>query len=224
MTPKEQVAGIAEAMTKYAASRPTGRAVLPGLLVYLLKGYRDESTIPLSKDLCDAPMEAFMAAFARVYDGSMAEVVNLIERELGLKITTASWFAITDPVVTQKRTNAQTGVHIEEVSEMFDVMSSDNRHLNEKMAQANALLKEIAGELKSGRANLVITNLPAFHDSLDDQRVTGQGVGALTGMDCAEVAARVDWSNHTKFVDRKPLYKEGGKVAKGPYWEEAKPL
>ena len=41
----------------------------------------------------------------------------------------------------------------------------------------------------------------------------------LAGFNLKEGVARVDVANFTKFVDGKSLYKEGGKIAKGPnFW------
>ena len=41
----------------------------------------------------------------------------------------------------------------------------------------------------------------------------------MRGADVAESVARVDVANFTKFVEGKPVYKDGGKVGKGPnFW------
>lgn len=215
---QKQVQAVCDEMLAYAAEH--GMSQLPDYFCDMVSGSADVN----DDEVLTYPQEALMAAFARVYTGDMAPVITLVKDGFGWDITTPGWFDVTDPKPTQQRLNAQTGVHIEEVSEMFDNISSDNRHLNDKMLLANTLLKEIGEEFKSGRANLVITNVAKFHDSLDDQRVTVQGTGKLSLMNCAEVTARVDWSNHTKFINGEAIYKEGGKVAKGPYWEEAKPV
>lgn len=72
------------------------------------------------------PYEAYMKAFAVTAfkynpNFNMVEFVRLYnEGASGIpKITTASWFSVTDPVVKQERVRAQLGTHIEEVSEMM---------------------------------------------------------------------------------------------------------
>lgn len=165
------------------------------------------------------PIEAYMAAFARVYTGSMATAVGALRQYLDT--STAAWFDVTDPKPTQARLNAQFGVHVEEVAEMLLEVRSNSEPLNDKIALAKTLLEEIGNEFKSG-ASIYILNLGKFHDSIGDQVVTGTGVGKLSFMNFSETVARIEWSNFTKFINGVAQYKDGGKVAKGPYWEEAR--
>ena len=91
--------------------------------------------------------------------------------------------------------------------------------LNQEVANAVASLTKVADALKSARVEVGTKNEVAFNDSLLDQRVTGTGLLKMQGVDVAESVARVDVANFTKFDNGKPLYKEGGKIAKGPnFW------
>ena len=113
----------------------------------------------------------------------------------------------------------QVGVHLEECGELLTEFSTGDEELDTKLLLARSLLEEIGTVLKSGRAHVKILNRKAFFDAVLDQRVTGEGVAYLAGFNLKEGVARVDVANFTKFVDGKPLYKEGGKIAKGPnFW------
>lgn len=193
------------------------RAFVTSALVSKLNGYTG-GFVGCPQIAEELPLEAHMAALVLagpVEDADLQEFCSLYG------LTTAGWFQVTDPEPTTQRLNAQFGVHVEECAEMFPEITSDNEDLNAKMRLAKTLLDEIGAEFKAGRATLQVVNKGKFFDSLLDQRVTGTGVAHLCGFNIAEGVARVDFSNFTKFVDGKPVYKDGGKVAKGPYWTEA---
>lgn len=178
------------------------------------------ATVNLPDFVRELPKEAHMSAFVlgAKASGIGVDIVGILNE---FSMTTAEWFQVTDPAPTAQRLNAQFGVHVEECAEMFPEITSDNEELNAKMRLAKTLLDEIGAEFKTGRATLQVVNKGKFFDSLLDQRVTGTGVAHLCGFNIAEGVARVDFSNFTKFVDGVPVYKDGGKVAKGPYWTEA---
>lgn len=175
----------------------------------------------------DVPFEVALANFINeviAIEGSVAQAVKGLNRYLSSigkpQITTKDWFEVTDPQPTQYRLNSQFGAHLEEVREMFPEITSGNPEVDAKMQLIDTLLSEVASLFKSQQVDLKVLNNKKFFDSLLDQRVTLTGVAHLKGYDYDEGVARVDVANFTKFVDGVPQYKEGGKVAKGPYFVE----
>lgn len=152
------------------------------------------------------------------FEKFVAEYEKLRE-EGAPSLTTSGWFSVVDKVPTPERLTTQVGVHLEECGELLTEFSTGDEELDTKLLLARSLLEEIGTVLKSGRANVKILNRKAFFDAVLDQRVTGEGVAYLAGFNLKEGVARVDVANFTKFVDGKPIYKEGGKIAKGPnFW------
>ena len=175
----------------------------------------------------NVPFEVALANFVKevvAIEGSVTQAVKGLNSYLSSigkpQITTKSWFEVTDPQPSQFRLNAQFGSHLEEVREMFPEITSGNAEVDAKMQLIDTLLSEVANLLKTQQVSLKVLNNKKFFDSLLDQRVTGTGVAHLAGYDYEEGVARVDIANFTKFVDGVPQYKEGGKVAKGPYFVE----
>ena len=166
---------------------------------------------------CTLPKEAHLSALV-LAAGERSIDLQEIAEVYGL--TTKAWFEVTDPQPTQFRLNAQFGNHLEEVREMFPEITSGNPEVDAKMQLIDTLLSEVASLFKSQQVNLKVLNNKKFFDSLLDQRVTLTGVAHLKGYAFDEGVARVDVANFTKFVDGVPQYKEGGKVAKGPYFVE----
>ena len=135
-------------------------------------------------------------------------------------MTTDKWFAtvLANDAPGTDRFPVQLGCHFEEVVEMLVELELEDK-LSREVANAVASLTKVADALKTAKVEVGTTNEVAFCDSLLDQRVTGTGLLKMLGVDVAESVARVDVANFTKFVDGKPLYKEGGKIAKGPnFW------
>lgn len=175
----------------------------------------------------DVPFEVALANFINeviAIEGSVAQAVKGLNRYLSSigkpQITTKDWFEVTDPQPTQYRLNSQFGAHLEEVREMFPEITSGNVEVDAKMQLIDTLMSEVANLFKSQQVDLKVLNNKKFFDSLLDQRVTLTGVAHLKGYAFDEGVARVDVANFTKFVDGVPQYKEGGKVAKGPYFVE----
>ena len=203
-------------------------AVIAGALNQIVLNRRHYSMLVAAKaDFM--PLEAYMKAFAVSVnpDFSFAKFVseyNMVCRRLP-KITTVSWFEMVDKEKTSQRKSAQMGVHLEEVGEMVSTMivaSSPNGSevLQAKLVQLENLLNEVAAEFKTGEVEYSVTDEDDFDDSILDQAVTLAGVANLNNVDFLEKQARVDWANFTKFVSVIPQYKEGGKVAKGPwFWD-----
>lgn len=164
--------------------------------------------------------ELILGAYAKIMTEDEDSFSNFIRNaaNYGLNYSTEAVFALIDPEPTRKRNNAQFGVHLEEIGEMFDECESSNAGVTAKMAMANSLLKEIAAEFKANNVDLVITNRARFGDSLTDQGVTLKGVGHQNRYKIAENEARVVIANMTKNIDGEPLWLEGGKWDKGPYF------
>ena len=57
-------------------------------------------------------------------------------------------------------------------------------------------------------------------DALCDQVVTATGVAHMHGYAFLPAMNEVNGSNFSKFVDGMPVFKEGGKIAKGPMFFE----
>jgi predicted HAD superfamily Cof-like phosphohydrolase len=120
--------------------------------------------------------------------------------------------------------SVQVGCHLEEIVEMFEVLSVKDSDSDEVSYKAWEALLDLAGGLKSGRLQAAINDgeRAAFLDSLADQVVTAVGVGHCAGMRVPQAVSRVDRSNWSKFdADGQPLFDENGKIKKGPNY--AKP-
>ena len=161
-----------------------------------------------------------MAKVAHLHRFKFTNLVEIVYSITGVRMTTDKWFAtvLANDAPGTDRFPVQLGCHFEEVVEMLVELELEGE-LNQEVANAVASLTKVADALKSARVEVGTKNEVAFNDSLLDQRVTGTGLLKMQGVDVAESVARVDVANFTKFVDGKPLYKEGGKIAKGPnFW------
>lgn len=129
-----------------------------------------------------------------------------------------AWFKAAKPNPTEKNVATQLGAHFEEVFEMMLALG---------ITDANALaMQRISDDFyksKSVSENCVgnPVELPenwkvALLDALCDQIVTSVGVGYMLRFDIEGALKNVIDSNHSKFVDGKPLFNENGKITKGP--------
>lgn len=161
-----------------------------------------------------------MAKVAHLHRFKFTNLVEIVYSITGVRMTTDKWFAtvLANDAPGTDRFPVQLGCHLEEVVEMLVELELEDE-LRQEVANAVASLTKVADALKTAKVEVGTTNEVAFCDSLLDQRVTGTGLLKMLGVDVAESVARVDVANFTKFVDGKPLYKEGGKIAKGPnFW------
>ena len=161
-----------------------------------------------------------MAQVAHLHRFKFTNLVEIVYSITGVRMTTDKWFAtvLANDAPGTDRFPVQLGCHFEEVVEMLVELELEDE-LSQEVANAVASLTKVADALKTAKVEVGTTNEAAFCDSLLDQRVTGTGLLKMRGVDVAESVARVDVANFTKFVDGKPLYKEGGKIAKGPnFW------
>ena len=161
-----------------------------------------------------------MAKVAHLHRFKFTNLVEIVYSITGVRMTTDKWFAtvLANDAPGTDRFPVQLGCHLEEVVEMLVELELEDE-LSREVANAVASLTKVADALKTAKVEVGTKNEAAFCDSLLDQRVTGTGLLKMLGVDVAESVARVDVANFTKFVDGKPLYKEGGKIAKGPnFW------
>ena len=161
-----------------------------------------------------------MAQVAHLHRFKFTNLVEVVYSITGVRVSTDEWFAVVleNDAPGTDRFPVQLGCHLEEVVEMLVELELEDG-LNQEVTNAVASLTKVADALKSAKVEVGTTNEAAFCDSLLDQRVTGTGLLKMLGVDVAEHVARVDVANFTKFVDGKPLYKDGGKIAKGPnFW------
>ena len=161
-----------------------------------------------------------MAQVAHLHRFKFTELVEVVYSITGVRISTYEWFAVVlaNDAPGTDRFPIQLGCHLEEVVEMLVELELEDE-LSQEVETAVASLTKVADALKTARVEVGTKNEVAFNDSVLDQRVTGTGLMKMLGANVAESVARVDVANFTKFVDGKPLYKEGGKIAKGPnFW------
>ena len=161
-----------------------------------------------------------MAQVSHLHRFKFTELVEVVYSITGVRMTTDKWFAIVleNDAPGTDRFPVQLGCHLEEVVEMLVELELESKLIQE-VANAAASLTKVADALKTAKVEVGTKNEAAFCDSLLDQLVTGTGLLKMRGGNVAESVARVDVANFTKFVDGKPLYKEGGKIAKGPnFW------
>lgn len=161
-----------------------------------------------------------MAKVAHLHRFKFTNLVEVVYSITGVRISTDEWFAVVlaNDAPGTVRFPVQLGCHLEEVVEMLEELHLEGE-LSQEVANAVASLTKVADALKTAQVGVVTKDEAAFCDSLLDQRVTGTGLLKMRGVNVAESVARVDVANFTKFVDGKPLYREGGKIAKGPdFW------
>ena len=167
--------------------------------------------------------EAWLKSLAEVaskHQFKFIELVEIVYSITGVRISTDEWFAVVleNDAPGTDRFPVQLGCHLEEVVEMLVELELADE-LSQELETAAASLTKVADAIKTARVEVGTKNEVAFNDSVLDQRVTGTGLLKMMGVDVAEDVARVDVANFTKFVDGKPLYKEGGKITKGPnFW------
>lgn len=127
------------------------------------------------------------------------------------------WFEVANPEPVLENVVVQTGVHCEEVAEMFDALGEDN---------AAKVVREVAARYKDSDPQAVETmadillnmaRLDAFTDSMLDQVVTSNGSMSNMGIGPEKLLKRVNASNFSKFVDGKAVrLTPNGKIQKGP--------
>jgi predicted HAD superfamily Cof-like phosphohydrolase len=109
------------------------------------------------------------------------------------------------------------------VREFMDVFGQEVR-TTPKLPKRNVQalrVKLIAEELKELRVALKEKDIVEVADALTDILYVTYGAGLAFGIDLDKCFAEVQRSNMTKLgEDGKPLYREDGKIKKGPNYED----
>ena len=183
--------------------------------------YNEASSLYLLETLTFEAWLKTLAEVASKHQFKFTELAEIVYSITGVRISTDEWFAVVlaNDAPGTDRFPVQLGCHLEEVVEMLNEVYVADSDVNSALEEACIELTKAAEALKAGQQEVSVGNPEAFEDSLLDQLVTGTGLLKMRGADVAESVARVDVANFTKFVDGKPVYKEGGKVGKGPnFW------
>ena len=128
-----------------------------------------------------------------------------------------NWFELAMPKPTLDNQRVQAAVMLEEFSELFDTATENSSTIyNELITDANYQVKKLSDKMKTqSEFMLSINDRKEFLDALCDIIVTVVGTGYVYGFDMVGALAAVNESNFSKFVDGKPVFKEGGKIGKG---------
>lgn len=183
--------------------------------------YNEASSLYLLETLTFEAWLKTLAEVASKHQFKFTELAEIVYSITGVRISTDEWFAVVlaNDAPGTDRFPVQLGCHLEEVVEMLNEVYAADSDVNSALEEACIELTKAAEALKAGQQEVSVDNPEAFEDSLLDQLVTGTGLLKMRGADVAESVARVDVANFTKFVDGKPVYKDGGKVGKGPnFW------
>jgi predicted HAD superfamily Cof-like phosphohydrolase len=109
---------------------------------------------------------------------------------------------------------------VREFMSVFGQEVKDTPKLPKRNVQA-LRVKLIAEELKELREALKDNDIVEVADALTDILYVTYGAGLAFGIDLDKCFAEVQRSNMTKLgEDGKPLYREDGKIKKGPNYEE----
>lgn len=129
-----------------------------------------------------------------------------------------AWFKAAKPNPTDKDVATQLGAHFEEVFEMMLALGiTDGNALGMQSISDDFYKSKSVSENCLGNPVELPENWKvALLDALCDQIVTAVGVGYMLGFDIIGALNNVISSNHSKFVDGKPLFNENGKIVKGP--------
>ena len=137
---------------------------------------------------------------------------------------TKTWFEKAVPNPTAKNLQVQLGVHLEEISEMFEAMkvtADGDMYCGQSWDILEQDLKVMAAKLKRGTCTITSLKVDEVLDAIADQRVTGIGVGHMLGMNTTLATEKVDASNWSKFdAEGNPLFDANGKITKGPNYKK----
>ena len=123
------------------------------------------------------------------------------------------------PEPNEKNFHTQLGVHFEEVSEMVDMLTSDDAQTIIMIDNLSAALTALGDRLKSKNSVVSVKpeNRVLFLDGICDQIVTGTGVGYMLKMNVPDALDEVNRSNFSKFDENgNPIFNENRKIMKGP--------
>ena len=129
-----------------------------------------------------------------------------------------AWFKVAKPNPTEKNVATQLGAHFEEVFEMMLALgiTDSNALAMQSISDDFYKSKSVSENCLGNPVELPENWKVALLDALCDQIVTSVGVGYMLGFDIEGALKNVIDSNHSKFVDGKPMFNENGKISKGP--------
>lgn len=136
---------------------------------------------------------------------------------------TVEWFDTAFPTIPHGQFLTQLGVHYEEVAESLECLEAKSDTADELIGAARYALEALARYLKDKAfpgISLPHDKRSDFLDSLCDQIVTATGTGNLAGFNMLFAMQEVNRSNFSKFVNNKPVFKDNGKIGKGPNYTE----
>lgn len=130
------------------------------------------------------------------------------------------WLETAFPKPTEKDQATQIGVHLEEVAEFMEAISSHKaatilvQDVSDNFKQSPNIYQDVDGNAVTLPEDFKIQML----DALCDQIVTATSVAHSMGFNIVGAIKEVNASNWSKFEDGKPLYDANGKVIKGKHY------
>ena len=127
------------------------------------------------------------------------------------------WLETAFPNPTEKDQATQIGVHLEEVAEFMEALSTFKATVNDVKKLSNDFKRsaDIYHDEAGNKVGLPSDYKEQMLDALCDQIVTATSVAHSMGFDIVGAIKEVNASNWSKFEDGKPLYDANGKVIKG---------
>lgn len=132
----------------------------------------------------------------------------------------AEWFKLAVPSPTRTNQRVQLGCHLEEVSEMLEIVLEPGDDLTIMVGEAADGLKQNYFDPKF-LEELTPSQQADLLDALCDQIVTAIGVAHMYGFDIIGALAAVDDANWRKFIEGLPQFDQNGKIKKPEGWEPA---
>lgn len=134
-----------------------------------------------------------------------------------------AWFEKAVPLPSEINVSTQIGVHLEEVSEMFQPLieaalnqstKGQVQFLHDVLTHGQKCFKD---HQRSFAFDFRYIDRTALLDALCDQIVTAIGVAHMLEMDIEGALAEVARSNDSKFDrDGQPIFNDNKKIMKGP--------
>ena len=130
------------------------------------------------------------------------------------------WLETAFPKPTEKDQATQIGVHLEEVAEFMESLSTFKATVNDVKKLSNDFKHsaDIYHDEAGNKVGLPKDFKEQMLDALCDQIVTATSVAHSMGFDIVGAIKEVNASNWSKFEDGKPLYDANGKVIKGKHY------
>lgn len=130
---------------------------------------------------------------------------------------TENWFKKAVPNPTDDNLQTQVGCHFEELGEMVQKITGQDKIAETAIRRFQEDVEFIATALKTKniKVSVLRTDRKEFLDALADQVVTATGCAHMAGMNLPEALERVNTSNFSKFDENgNPFFDENGKIVK----------